>query len=138
MRLVLFVLLLSGCLLPTLPTGPPQTFYAPPAVYNLWWQQTCECAGVYGNVNRISWTRMEDEQDGGFLCSRVTQYPGYCYGVWIEPHTILLSRSQVENEVTVRHEMLHDLLPGVAHTDPRFYACLGLSANPPTVGAPTL
>jgi hypothetical protein len=138
-RLTLLVLLLSGCLLPTLLKEPPQTFYAPPAIYGQWWDATCTCAKATGNVNRIRWATLPDEQNGGFLCERAgAHYPGYCYGVWVEPHTILLSQSQVENEYTVRHEMLHDLLPRLAHTDPRFYSCVGLSANPPTVGAPTL
>jgi hypothetical protein len=130
MRALVLVLLLSGCLLPTLLKEPPQTFYAPPPIYQTWWDATCACAGVTGNVNRISWAVMEDERDGGFLCARVgprvVAYPGYCYGMWVEPHLILLSRAQLLNEFTVRHEMLHDLLRGAEHGDPRFYTCVGI------------
>jgi hypothetical protein len=141
MRLVLLVLLLSGCLLPTLLKEPPQTFYAPLPQYQAWWDATTACAGVQGNMGRVQWGVMEDDLDGAFLCARmgpqVKKYDGYCYGAWIEPHLILLSRTHTTNEVTVRHEMLHDLLREVEHTDPRFFSCVGLSANPPTVGGLT-
>ena len=122
MRLTLLVLLLSGCLLPT---GLPEaaTPFAPPAIYGAWWTATCDCAGVRAPINRIGWSVMPDDLDGTFLCSRARLGSGYCYGAWIAPHLILLAPGQTTNEVTVRHEMLHDLLQVVPHTDPRFITC---------------
>ena len=73
---------------------------------------------------------MPDDRAGAFLCSkmgpRIVKHPGYCYGAWVEPHLILLSETHVTNEVTVRHEMLHDLLRVIEHTDARFYTCVGI------------
>ena len=135
---IVVVLALSGCRLPELITGPPGTFYDPPAVYGIWWGWTCECAGVRGDLGRIGWMWLEDEGAGGFRCGRLGIRGhgdgGQCYGAWSSPHKIVLARSVTENERAVRHEMLHDLLPDVEHTDRRFIECVGAGNYPGTVG----
>ena len=50
-------------------------------------------------------------------------------GVWVSPHLILLSRSHIGTESVVRHEMLHDLLPTLAHESSLFVTCTGLPAG---------
>ena len=45
-------------------------------------------------------------------------------GVWTPPHQITLVRGYEDNEITVRHEMLHDLLEGDSeHRSPLWTEC---------------
>jgi hypothetical protein len=83
---------------------------------------------------------MEDDSLGAFWADdigpRVQKRHILTYGLWVEPHLVLVSRSQIGNERMVRHEMLHDLLQSPEHDSPCFSLCLRPSGNRLTAGAP--
>lgn len=87
---------------PDLPAGAEAL--EAPADYAAWWAATERCAGLSGDLSRISWFAIPGRtsfmyQDG--------QYDGYW---WKGVHWILLAGDKVQNGLIVRHEMLHDLL----------------------------
>jgi len=81
----------------------------PPAEYREWFAKTQACSGLTGNFDRIKWY-IVDGQD--FDCPS-----GKCVGRWNDDHTIFVARAYSENEMVVRHEILHDL---IGHPDPPF------------------
>lgn len=84
----------------------------PPAIYREWWARTEACSGLSGDFDRVEWLVVRGES---FECRS-----GQCVGHWQPSHHIYIAESWVENEMVVRHEMLHDLLNGGGHPDPPF------------------
>jgi hypothetical protein len=99
----------AGCrdfsLAPAPPELPPGAeALTPLATYADWWQATERCAGVSGNMSRISWFVVPNHTS--FVYDNV-QYDGYW---WNGVHWILLAGEDVTDGMLVRHEMLHELL----------------------------
>ncbi len=115
-----------GCEVPTRPNGT--RLAATPAVFAVWWQEVERCAGVSGDLDRISWYVVPCEPgETGFRCEATPE--GLCAGEWRKPHTIelagpnrILPEGYVSDEWTVKHEMLHDLLGTPEHTT-QFWNC---------------
>ncbi|MBA2626711.1 MAG: hypothetical protein H0U85_01750, partial [Gemmatimonadales bacterium] len=84
----------------------------PPSLYRQWWSDTEACSGRTGDFDRVRWFIVEGD---GFDCPS-----GKCAGRWQEPHEIILAGDFQENELVVRHEMLHELLGRPGHPDPPF------------------
>jgi hypothetical protein len=85
----------------------------PPAPYRQWWAKTEACSGLSGNFERVQWFVVPGYQ---FDCPT-----GECVGRWeSEGHRIYLAEDWVENEMVVRHEMLHDLIGHPGHPNPPF------------------
>jgi hypothetical protein len=103
------------------PFAPPlgTSELIPPAAYRVAWRQVEECAGLSGAFDRVQWFVVPH---ASFPCGE-----GYCAGLWHEPHDIFLSEFSAADSIggyfTVRHEILHDLLAGVADHPPVFAAC---------------
>ena len=76
----------------------------PPATYADWWRATEECAGLRGDLSRITWFVVPGRTSFTYGTG---QYDGYW---WNGVHWILLAGEKVENPLVVRHEMLHELL----------------------------
>ena len=73
----------------------------PSNAYWSWWQQTEQCSGITGDMNRIQW----------FVVPSYFQSPkGETGGYWEPAHTIYLAGMFTDDSIMVRHEMLHDLL----------------------------
>lgn len=114
-----------ACEVPTAPQGVALT---PPAVFSDWWQQVEACSGVTGDPTRISWYVVPCEAgEAGFKCDVTPD--SLCAGEWRAPHDIELGGPNrffpvgyVEDEWTVKHEMLHDLL-GTADHPVQFESC---------------
>ena len=95
-----------------LPLGPPippelpaaAEALTPPAVYADWWRSTENCAGLQGDLSRVSWFVVPGRTSFTYGTG---QYDGYW---WNGVHWILLAGEKVDNPLVVRHEMLHELL----------------------------
>jgi hypothetical protein len=87
---------------------------APLEEYPAWWSATEACSGEGGDFARVRWyTAVGINYDGAFA-----------RGVWLPPHDIVLLRGYEDDEETVRHEMLHDLLDGDSgHEKPAWARC---------------
>jgi hypothetical protein len=92
------------------PTGE-QAMMAPD-VYRTWWNKTQTCSGLSGDFDRVEWLVVPGD---GFTCSS-----GKCAGHWESDHRIFIAGDWVNNEMVVRHEMLHDLLGRPGHPNPPF------------------
>jgi hypothetical protein len=84
----------------------------PPAVYREWWTKTEACSGLSGNFDRIEWSVVPGNS---FSCAS-----GRCAGHWQSEHQIYIASDWTQNELVVRHEMLHDLLGRPGHPNPPF------------------
>jgi len=87
---------------PELPPGAESL--TPLASYADWWHATEECAGLRGNMSRITWFVVPGHTS---FVYRDGQYDGYW---WDQVHWILLAGEKVNDAMIVRHEMLHELL----------------------------
>jgi hypothetical protein len=85
---------------------------AAPGVYRMWWAKTEACSGLSGDFDRVQW---EVVPGASFSCSS-----GQCAGHWESDHRIWIADQYVNNEMVVRHEMLHDLIGHSGHPNPPF------------------
>jgi hypothetical protein len=86
--------------------------FQPPAVYRAWWAKTEACSGLTGDFDRVRW---ETVPGTSFTCSG-----NQCVGHWQSDHRIWIAEGRLEDEMVVRHEMLHDLIGRAGHPDPPF------------------
>jgi hypothetical protein len=107
--LVVAVVAFAGCSSFT-PTNDHS--FAPPAEYRKWFDETQACSGLKGSFDRIKWYTIEGTD---FDCPS-----GRCVGRWNDDHSIFVASAWVDNELVVRHEMLHDLIGHPGHPDPPF------------------
>jgi hypothetical protein len=82
-----------------------------PAVYREWWSRTEACSGLRGDFERVEWLMVPGYS---FACSS-----GQCAGHW-RGDQIYIAEAWQENEMVVRHEMLHALINGGGHPNPPF------------------
>lgn len=102
-RALALLLLLGGC---RTFTAPPADHLNPPVAYLAWWDATQTCAGLTGEFGRITWY---------VTAERFASPDGLVAGWWASAHTITLAGLATDDEQTVRHEMLHDLLQSGDH-----------------------
>jgi len=117
-RTLLLVFVATGCGDAFAPP-PGTTPLDPPPIYSDLWREVEACSGVSGNMDVIRWFMV---QGGSFLCGL-----HFCDGLWVSPHNIYLSDLaahdlQGDNYLTVRHEMLHELIRKPGHP-PVFSQC---------------
>jgi hypothetical protein len=84
----------------------------PPDQYRAWFEKTRACSGLNGDFDRIKWFVVDGDE---FDCPS-----GKCVGRWNDDHSIFIARAYAENEMVVRHEILHDLIGHPGHPDPPF------------------
>jgi hypothetical protein len=86
----------------------------PLAIYAQWWVATEACSGRTGEFADITW----------FSAAAISSNESFAVGLWRPPHEIVIVRGYEEDERTVRHEMLHDLIGGdPGHDDSAWLAC---------------
>lgn len=110
-----------GCEAPTSPVRGATL--APPAVFAVWWREVEACSGVTGDLSRVDWYVVPcADGETGFRCDVTPD--GLCAGEWHSPHMVRLAGPNsifpdgyVDDEYTVKHEMLHDLLGRADHPD---------------------
>lgn len=83
-----------------------------PSEYRVWFEKTEACSGLRGDFDRIKWYIVDGQE---FDCPS-----GKCVGRWNSDHSIFISRAYSDNEMVVRHEILHDLIGHPGHPDPPF------------------
>jgi hypothetical protein len=83
-----------------------------PAVYRQWWAETEECSHHTGDFDRIRWFQIPGS---AFDCPS-----GQCVGRWQNDGRIIVAADWRENEMVVRHEMLHALIGHPGHPDLEF------------------
>jgi hypothetical protein len=105
---LLLLLLITGCGFDIVGEEP----MAPPSVYREWWARTQACSGLSGDFDRVEWLVVPG---ASFECKS-----GQCVGHWHPGHQIYIAEEWVDNEMVVRHEMLHDLMNGGGHPNPPF------------------
>jgi hypothetical protein len=109
--------LLAACeaLGPADPLPPSAQLIAPPEQYREWWSKTEGCSGRSGDFARIEWYVVPNVQT-------FETRAGTKVGFWSHSSSgvrIILAGSYADNELVVRHEMLHALLDREGH--PREY-----------------
>lgn len=80
-----------------------------PAIYNQWWKDTQDCAGVKElKLNRINWFSVKTIPIyAGFPCPGAYR----CFGWWkARGHEVFIAHNQMLNEYVIKHEMLHEIL----------------------------
>lgn len=117
MRILGLLLVLSACS----PAVAAKVLKPVPRVYSQWWKEVEQCAHLQGAFKRIRWFVLPGES---FACAAVPH--GSCIGLW-QDHNIILAEERLRDPVTVKHEMLHDLIPGGdgLHESPLFHLCAG-------------
>ncbi len=97
--------------------------FTAPAEYRTWWASTEACSGLTGDFNRIGWYSVPG---AGTMETDI----GKKVGLWAHQHgqsTITIAGDYMDNELVIRHEMLHDLLGRDGHPDEYFVARCGLT-----------
>lgn len=82
-----------------------------PDQYRVWWAATESCSGINGNFDAIMWFMVPDAQT-------IDTPEGPKVGLWSHSSRgvrIVLAGNYVDNELVVRHEMLHALLDRSGH-----------------------
>lgn len=108
--LVVLAGVVGGCSIFTGPRSdwPPNVYqFAPPPSYAADWQQMEACAGITADFDRVTWFRSDSLLD----------VPGLgAFGIsdW-HHHRIALDAQSVNDDVVVRHEILHELLQEDGH-----------------------
>ena len=102
--------------------GPPEALpqgamllIAPPE-YETWWAATEACAGVNSDLQRIEWYVVPDVRT-------FQTTAGEKVGLWSHSASgmrIILAGDYADNELVVRHEMLHALLDREGHPSEYF------------------
>jgi len=96
-----------SCVEPFAPPAGTYPFEAPLA-YQAAWDSVEACSGLRGDLARVQW----------YAVPQTTFYVGKTetFGAWTPPHTIYVAEWAKDDSLglylTVRHEMLHDLLGG--------------------------
>lgn len=106
---------LSACDLPTAPLPADAEPFAPPAIYARWWAMTEACAGRSGDLSRVRWYRAP----GSAVLLDGRPVAGY----WsMRRNNIVLADDYLDDGRVVRHEMLHALLRVGGHPRAEFAA----------------
>jgi hypothetical protein len=113
------LILLLGCLDTFSPADAVE--WTPPEVYRTWWAEIENCAGIWGDFDRVEWYVVPGSS---YVCPA---YEGRCQGWWQPPSTIYMASDEISNRQLAEHEMLHDLLQSGAH--PPVFAQCGVSAQ---------
>lgn len=82
--------------------------FAPLPVYKQWYSEVETCLQRKGNYHQVRWWIMSDS----------LAYSGHLLGYWVSPNDILLRISHVGNQVTVKHETIHQILGFGGHFAP--------------------
>jgi hypothetical protein len=96
---------------------------APPTEYQDWWVRTESCSGKAGSFSRIQWYVVPGAE------TFQTEL-GPKVGLWIHSSAgvqIVVAGDYLENELVVRHEMLHALLDREGHPVKYFQDLCGLT-----------
>jgi hypothetical protein len=105
---VLLAVFLAACESPVgLPSGA--TRYAPPDVYQAWWQLTERCSGLTGELGAVRWYRVAAVDSFDLEGT-------WASGAWYPTgNRIVIAQQEITDGEVVRHEMLHALRQAGGH-----------------------
>ena len=89
---------------------------SPLPIYQEWWARTEACSGRSGRLGPIEWYMVPDVSE--FMTSQ-----GEKVGLWSHSSAgvrIVIAGDYLENELVIRHEMLHALLDQEGHPQEYF------------------
>lgn len=104
-------ILVSSCGTEPSPLPAGATAMAVHPEYATWWQSTEACSGLKGNFAGIEWFEVPNT-------STFQSEAGTVVGLWEKSsgqNRITIAGDYVDNELVVRHEMLHALLGRQGH-----------------------
>ena len=110
-------------LAPSAPLPENAQLMSAPPQFMEWWQKTEECSGLRGDPSQIEW----------YVVPNVSVFStgdGEKVGLWTrssEGTRIILAGNYMQNELVVRHEMLHALLDHEGHPKEYFIERCGLT-----------
>lgn len=108
---------------PADPLPPTAQEIVPPEAYREWWSRTEACSGRVGNFTRVQWYVVPDAQT-------FATDAGEKVGLWTHSSAgvrIIIAGNYADNELVVRHEMLHALLDREGHPPEYFQTRCGLT-----------
>jgi hypothetical protein len=91
--------------------------------YATWWQSTEACSGLKGDFKSIEWFEVPGT-------STFASEAGTVVGLWTKvsgQNRITIAGDYIDNELVVRHEMLHALLSRSGHPTEYFVTRCGLT-----------
>lgn len=112
---VVAVLTIGGCGFEPTDAAP----LLPPDLYRTWWARTEDCSGLQRDFADIHFYVVPGTE---FDCPS-----GKCVGRWEPGNHIYIAESHSQDEMVVRHEMLHALIGEAGHPDPPFGRGCGLT-----------
>ena len=121
--IVVGVLVLASCAFEPAGDRPIE----PPAFYREWWAKTEACSSRRADFDKVEWYAVPGN---GFDCPS-----GRCAGRWDSSHKIYIAEDWANNELVVRHEILHELLGHPGHPNPPFGADCPLTWETWTAGS---
>ena len=88
-----------------------------------WWEEISACSSYQGDLNRIHWFHVQEEDGEDMIQCLLDGERRSCYGIWLFPHDIYISdrlftmlsshgpsaESYQVAEESIKNEMLHDL-----------------------------
>lgn len=98
-----------------------------PEIYRTWYSEIASCIGKddQDSDNRfrmIRWYSASKIWD-----PTIKDRPQNIWGVWRKPHDIIIREDMLLHETTVKHELVHDLIPDdLNHQSPYFESCAGM------------
>ena len=116
-------LLLAACGTDPSPLPPGATPMTVHPEYATWWQSTESCSGLKGNFASVEWFEVAGT-------STFQSEAGPVVGLWTKSsgqNRITIAGDYVDNELVVRHEMLHALLSKEGHPVEYFVTRCGLT-----------
>lgn len=108
---LLAILIACDVLGPAAPLPDGAIAFLPPAEYRTWWARTEDCSGVTGDFDQVRWYLVPD-------VSVFATVAGPEVGRWSRGGNgteIVLAGAYRDDEMVVRHEMLHALLDQSGH-----------------------
>ena len=110
----LAVLVLVGCDI-TEPSGAYPI--DPPSIYRTWYDLTAACVGSDPGFDRIRWYVVPGD---GWTATEDRP----AHGEFVPPASIYISEHRTEDELLVRHELVHyAITPTRGHPEPPFGVC---------------
>ncbi len=101
----------------TTPLPPNAVAFVAPPLFAEWWARTESCSGRRGNLSEIAWFVVPGAE---FTTNRGVKVASWARaGAGIQ---IVVAGDFVNDEMVVRHEMLHALLDESGHPDGDFVA----------------
>ncbi len=117
MRILLSALvLLMGCEAITNPLSVPPdgVTFGPPPIYQTWWRETEACSGITADFHRVRWFTAPLVTVNGTRVAAYTNWKHHAISMDAKL-AFVADTGYVPAIMSIRHEMLHDLIQQSGH-----------------------